>query len=346
MSKLLDGVGHDCARLATTDGTHGLRHQAEVRAQKSTIGWSVCRLPRGRDRDRQRAARSWIDQPCFFPSQANPRFASLAEVQQLQNIAELMDSILTRSHLTDQVALQTRLEHLAMMSRGLAHDLKNLITPVSSFLVHTDGRYPPDSAEADVHAAARRSVRIMTDYVREALFFAETLKPRFEPTDLAAVFDRVRETTATRATSHGVALATILDYPGSVVADGVLLQRMLANLVSNAIDASARGQEVHLAAGVGRSGWFRLQVSDRGSGIAPELLDRIFDPYFTTKEFGEDVRGFGLGLTIARKIAGLHGGTIRVESPPGRGTTFTVELPVTQPGGAATDSTFAPAPVS
>ena len=87
-------------------------------------------------------------------------------------------------------------------------------------------------------------------------------------------------------------------------------------------------------------------LSDRGSGIAPELLDRIFDPYFTTKEFGEDVRGFGLGLTIARKIAGLHGGTIRVDSSLGRGTTFTVELPVTQPGGTATDSAIAPAPVS
>jgi signal transduction histidine kinase len=112
-----------------------------------------------------------------------------------------------------------------------------------------------------------------------------------------------------------------------VTADAVLLQRMLANLVSNAIDASAPGQTVRLAAQALAPGWLRLQVSDQGSGIAPEKLERIFEPYFTTKEFGEDVRGFGLGLTIAQKIAQLHGGTIAVQSEPGRGTVMTVDLP-------------------
>jgi signal transduction histidine kinase len=240
-----------------------------------------------------------------------------------------MDGILTRSRLSDQAALQTRLEHLAMMSRGLAHDLKNLITPVSAFLVHTNRLHPPDSPAGEVYVAARRSVRIMTEYVREALFFADNLHPRMELVDFSRVFERVHEATVARATNRGVRLTTAASFPATITADGVLLQRLLVNLVNNAIDASGSGQTVSLTADPGRPGWVRLRVADHGSGIAPDVRERIFEPYFTTKEFGDDVRGFGLGLTIAQKIAQLHRGSITVESTPGRGTVFTIELPAT-----------------
>jgi signal transduction histidine kinase len=248
-------------------------------------------------------------------------------VVRLQNVAELMDNILTRSRLTDQAALQARMEHLAMMSRGLAHDLKNLVTPVSSFLVYTEGRHPADSAEAEVHTAAQRSMRIITDYLREALFFAERREPKLEPVDLAQVFARVRDVTAERAARRRITVALAQDFADPLTADGVLLQRMLVNLVANAIDASSPGQTVQLAARPARAGWLRLEVSDQGCGIPPDLIDRIFDPYFTTKQFGDEVRGFGLGLTVSQKIVHLHRGTIGARSQPGRGTVITVEIP-------------------
>lgn len=249
------------------------------------------------------------------------------EIERLQDIAELMDNILTRSRLAAQAALTAKMEHLAMMSRGLAHDLKNLITPISSFLIHTDEHFPPDSPEAEVHAAARRSVRIMTDYVREALFFSERLAPNFQAVDLARLFHTVSEITASRAAHRRISVSFSGEYPASLVADTVLLQRMLGNLVSNAIDASRPGQAVTISVSQPSSTKVRFQVKDEGSGIAPENLSRIFDPYFTTKEFGDDVRGFGLGLTICQKIAHLHGGTIFVDSEVGRGTTVSVDLP-------------------
>ena len=249
------------------------------------------------------------------------------EIESLQNIAELMDNILTHSRMTAQAALQTRMEHLAMLSRGLAHDLKNLLTPVSSFLVHTDGSYAPQTAEAEVHAAARHSVHVMTEYVREALFFSERLEPRFEDVDVARLFQSVQNVTADRAAGRGITVMTDAGVRESITADGVLLQRMLANLVCNAIDASACGQTVWLRARNGVLGALRFEVVDRGSGIAPEHMGRIFEPYFTTKEFGDQVRGFGLGLTICQKIATPHGGRISVDSAPGRGTTVTFDLP-------------------
>lgn len=253
------------------------------------------------------------------------------EVERLQNIAELIDNTLTHSRLTNQAALQAKMEHLAMMSRGLAHDLKNLITPVSSFLIHTEGHLAPGTPEADVHAAARHSIRVMTDYLREALFFSERLAPKLEPVVLETVFNAVVKTTADRAATHRIRLLQNVESRAALVADGVLLQRMLVNLVNNAFDASQPGQVVTISVNEHRNRWLRIQVTDQGSGIAAEHLGRIFDPYFTTKEFGDDVRGFGLGLTICEKIANLHGGVIEVQSELGNGTCVSVDLPLDGP---------------
>jgi signal transduction histidine kinase len=249
------------------------------------------------------------------------------EIVRLQSLAELIDNILTHSRLTEHSAIRAKMEHFAMMSRGLAHDLNNLITPVSSFLIHTDGKYAADSVEAEVHSAARRSVRIMSDYVREALFFSERCAPRFEQIDVNILFQKVRDVTEERARDGGVELAfhSMLSEPA--IGDAILLQRMLANLVANAIDASSGGKNVAVRVEQAKHGWYRLLVIDQGCGIAPDDQKHIFEPYFTTKQVGDTVRGFGLGLTISQKIAALHGGTIRVCSRLGEGTTMTVELP-------------------
>jgi signal transduction histidine kinase len=250
------------------------------------------------------------------------------EVERLQNVAELMDNILTRSRLTMQAALRAKMEHLAMMSRGLAHDLNNLITPVSSFLVHTRAQFPAGSAEHEVHEAASHSVQVMSDYVKEALFFSSKLEPRIERVELRPILREAKALTASRATARGVAVTGTLELEEPVYVDAILIQRLLVNLVGNAIDASEPGHTVAIVASPGRTGWFRLEVRDTGCGIPPEIQGRIFDPYFTTKQFGEEVRGFGLGLTISQKIVQLHNGNITVRSLPGAGTVISIDLPV------------------
>ena len=250
------------------------------------------------------------------------------DVTRLLHTAELIDNILTRSRLTDQLALRARMEYLAMMSRGLAHDLKNLITPVSSYLVHTEGRAPAGSAEEEVHSAASRAIAVITTYLREALFFSDRLTPRYAPIEPAGVLEAARCLAVERAARRGVTLVARSTYTGTLQADTVLLQRLLVNLLNNAIDASARGGEVRLTAEGPVAGMITLRVIDQGCGMDEATRARIFDPYFTTKEFGEEVRGFGLGLTISQRIAHLHHGRITVESRPGAGTTLIVDLPV------------------
>lgn len=259
------------------------------------------------------------------------------EIERLLNVAELMDNILTHARLSAQAAMTAKIEFLTMMSRGLAHDLRNLITPISSFLIHAERRHEMDPEEAEVHAAASRSVRSMDEYVRQAVLYSEQLALRLATVNLQAMFDTVRLSCTDRAAARGVILLVRCDHE-PITADAVLLQRLLTNLVNNAIDASPHGQSVALSAEPLRPGWVRFTVSDHGCGIPAEHRGRIFEPYFTTKQYGGDIRGFGLGLTICRKISDLHGGVIEVSSEIDAGTTFTVDLPVTQEASGRPDA--------
>jgi signal transduction histidine kinase len=256
------------------------------------------------------------DRPYTFP-----------EIERIQNLTELVDSILTRSKLTSQAELHARTEFLNMMSRALAHDLKNLITPVSTFLIHTERMFTPNSVEAEVHAAARRAMQTITEYVRETLYFSDRLEPHFQRLSIKSICDSVLGVMSMHAAKRGVQIALTGSSLAWIVADGVLTQRMLGNLVSNAVDASAAGQAVTLKVSALPAGWVRFEVRDNGCGIPAEHLCRIFDPYFTTKRFGEKMRGFGLGLTIAHRIALLHRGKIHVQSRPGQQTIVAVDMP-------------------
>lgn len=256
------------------------------------------------------------------------------EIERLQTLVALLDNLLARSRRAAHAALLARMEYLAVASRGLAHDLKNLITPVSTYLQHTDGLYPPESPAGEVHASAKRATQIMSDYVRENLFFAEKLSPKFERFEVAVLLEQARDAVSAPADARKITIAIMDQSRDEFVADRVLLQRLLVNLLSNAIDASPPGGVVTLSARGLRAGWIRLDVSDQGTGIPQENIARIFDPYFTTKEFGNELRGFGLGLTIAQKIALLHHGEISVSSRAGQGTTFSVDLPNARAGAA------------
>ena len=250
------------------------------------------------------------------------------EIERLQNLAELVDHLLTRAQLAEQEAMRAKMEYLAMMSRGVAHDLKNLITPISSFLVYTEDRATPGSAEADVHASAKRSVTMMNAYVSEALFFAQRLEPSLAPTAPDLLLRLVVQTAGDRAAQRGVVLERENLTLEPITADGVLLQRLLSNLVANAIDASPPGETVRIMCRPARPGWVSFEVADQGPGIPPENLNRVFDPYFTTKQFGSDIRGFGLGLTICQKIAQLHGGTVSFATDRAVGALAIFEMPV------------------
>jgi signal transduction histidine kinase len=263
-------------------------------------------------------------------ARADERPYTFPEIQRIHNLAELIDSILIRSKLTTQAAIHSRVEHLSMLTRGVVHDLKNLITPISTFLLHTKALFRPTTPEAEVHAAASRAVGTMSDYMRDSLSFLDRLELRLESVMVEDVLRKVCELMSSQAKESGVCVVPTVSEVRTMVCDPGLVQRMLCNLVSNAIDASTTGQTVLLSATDIGMGWVQFEVQDHGCGIPPEYISRVFDPYFTTKNRSQEVKGFGLGLTIAHHIALLHRGTIKIRSTPGQPTVVSVDLPGTQ----------------
>lgn len=242
-----------------------------------------------------------------------------------------------RMQLAEQAALSERLETLTWMSRGLAHDLPNAVMPITTFLeLESQGIAPEDERYQLLELAKRNTANILA-YAQEAMFFVHDFQLRYAPIDVDQLLENVRIATASRAERRGIALETHVAPEIALEGDPMLLQRLIGNLVSNACDASAFNSIVsihvlRLPDTRTRTGWARFEVVDHGTGIAPEHLHHIFDPYYSTKQVGDATRGFGLGLTIAQKIVLLHQGNIAVKSEVNVGTTFIVDLPCRNPG--------------
>jgi len=213
------------------------------------------------------------------------------------------------------------------VARRLAHEFKNILTPMSLSL-HRLRRRAGAVPEEHRHAV-EESLDAFTDGVdqlsRLAGQFAQYARlpePRREGVDLARV---ARE--AARLHEHEGVLVCVAETgePVWVTGDGLLLSRAIHNLVLNACEASARGTTVEIETRAeGPEGV--VEVLDRGSGLAPEVRERLFEPYMSTKG-----RGSGLGLSLVRDIALQHRGRITLEDREGGGTRARLALPRLDP---------------
>jgi len=148
----------------------------------------------------------------------------------------------------------------------------------------------------------------------------EDVPLRRELVDLAELTADVVHAYAAQAGTSGVELVTELGVPAHINADKDLLREAVANLVDNAVRFTPRGEAVTLRVANG-SGGPHIDVVDHGPGIDDDRLANLFD------RFQRSDSGSGLGLAIARRVVERHGGTIRVQTKPGSGSTFTIELP-------------------
>jgi len=237
----------------------------------------------------------------------------------------------------EQLRHADRLTTVGKLAAGLAHELGTPLNVISgrAQMIASGETADSDEAVACASIIEQQSER-MTTIVRQLLDFARRRSPEKVPTDVGQL---VRQTAALLepfAAKRKVRL--VCDEPASRLLaplDGSQMQQALANLVVNAIQASEGPASVRVAAFPERTAargeaanaagpHAVLEVSDEGSGMAPDRLSVIFDPFFTTKEVGE---GTGLGLSVAHGIVKEHGGWIEVESEPGRGSRFRIFVP-------------------
>jgi signal transduction histidine kinase len=221
-------------------------------------------------------------------------------------------------------ASKVRLATLGQLAAQLAHEIG---TPLSSVSGHVQlALLQRDLAPAlrERLEVSAREVERISKIVRDYLDSTRPLEPERHPTQVPKLIEEAVE--LVRGTETGPRAAVTFEIDpniGELVTDAGLLRQIVVNLLSNALDAvDPKGRVAISAAAEGND--ILITVSDTGHGISPDDLRRIFEPFYTTKGRG---KGTGLGLAICRQLTAALGGTITVQSQPGKGSTFYVRLP-------------------
>jgi len=243
----------------------------------------------------------------------------------------------------DLLLRQEKLASLGRLAAGLAHELNNPLNTIAGFVEALQQRSQAEtllaSKEFEDFPRFLRMVQGEVDraasIVRRLLDFARQREPSFALVDLGRLISEAVSLVDRQAVLvNKRILVQSLPRPVRVKADAQMLQQLLLNLLTNALDALEGAGEVRIAVstvarGRGAQGQHeivQISVADNGCGIPPENLPKVFDPFFTTKEVG---KGTGLGLPICQSIVEQHGGTMEVKSEGiGKGTTVTVTLPL------------------
>lgn len=210
------------------------------------------------------------------------------------------------------------------MTRVLAHEMMNSLTPIVSLSESLIRRAGPDPGidTAALETIARQS-RHLISFVERYRAIADLPAPDRTPLDLALFLADIDALAGRDLRARGIAFSTALRASaGTAQADADLLRQAVLNLVRNAADAVAGTSEAEIGlACVGEGNEVRFEVSDNGPGISPDRLEEIFVPFFTTKEGGA-----GIGLTLARQIALVHGGQVHARRNAASGTTFVLTI--------------------
>jgi two-component system NtrC family sensor kinase len=239
----------------------------------------------------------------------------------------LVDDITERVTLETQLAQADKLSSIGLLAAGVAHEINTPLAVISSYAQMLAKQLRGDARLGPVLDKITQQSFRAAEIANGLLNFSRTSTTEFRSTDLNQV---VRDTLS--LLEHQFKTAQILvdlnlaDELPPIHGNPGKLQQVFLNLLLNAKDAMPGGGRLTIATLV--NGHVEAVISDSGSGIAPENLKRIYDPFFTTKNMPGDRRGTGLGLSVSYGIIQEHAGKIHVESAVGSGTTFHLEFPL------------------
>lgn len=229
--------------------------------------------------------------------------------------------------LLKQLAYNEKMAELGRISAGVVHELNaplSVIVSASQMILREEGvPVPVQEMVARIASEAQRLSRL----TRGLLNFGSHEDAAGE-VDINLAIDFVLDFLHYEAARRGVTVRKQLDFTLPVIRlDGNMLKQILLNIIMNALQAMEEGGgTLSLETGTPGSGALRVAITDSGPGIPSAALDRIFEPYFTTKKAGE---GTGLGLYVTKRLVEGLGGRIEVMSKPGEGTTFTITFTIT-----------------
>jgi two-component system sensor histidine kinase HydH len=250
--------------------------------------------------------------------------AAVLKSQEGENLGHvlLLRDLTEIKRLRVEMARSQRLAAIGSLAAGMAHEIRNPLSSIKGFATYFRERYgdhPEDVKTADIMIG---EVDRLNRVVSQLLEFARPVEIHRKPVSLMRILQSalcvIEAQTSGRIEIH-------IDIPRNlpeVRIDPDRFHQVFLNLFLNALAAMPDKGVLAVTGALSDDGILSIEVSDTGTGIPGQDIERIFDPYFTSKSSGT-----GLGLTIVQKIIEAHGGTIRVTSHPGRGTTMTILLP-------------------
>ena len=225
-----------------------------------------------------------------------------------------------------QLIRSEKLAALGQLAAGIAHEIRNPLTSIN-ILIHSLREKPSDE---EVHREDLRvieeEIHRINEIVDQFLRFAKPAPPLLQEADLVSLFEETLQLLKPQIEKQRITVQKEFNALPSTVLDREQMKQVVLNLLLNALQAMSGGGLLRLSGQVLEDNrWIQLSVQDTGVGIPPEDMNKLFDPFFSTKE-----GGVGLGLSIAHRIIDQHRGKIQIESTPGQGTLFTLWLPISR----------------
>jgi PAS domain S-box-containing protein len=255
-----------------------------------------------------------------------------------QDITERKLAEEEKRRLEMQLVLLQKMEALGRFAGGIAHDLNNILYPI---IINTEVLLEETASDTSLYQTLRQTLNAayrQRDLIKQILSFSRNSEQQLNPIKMAPL---IKETLSFLRSSlpSTIEIQHTIDAPSDMIlGDPTQIQQVIMNLCRNAVDAmeSRTGainviltntylEPVPAHPEIKGGEFVQLTVKDKGCGIAPAVLDRIFEPFFTTKEAG---KGSGMGLAVVHGILKNHHGAIMVESEAGKGSSFTVYLPL------------------
>jgi signal transduction histidine kinase len=259
-----------------------------------------------------------------------PQIALAIENAKLyKNLQDKMEEL---KHSQTLLSRAEKFSFLGNLAARLAHEIKNPLTAIGTFIQLLPYKYDEEEFRRDFYQIAMEETMRVNNLITELLDLVRPRESHFTHGDLRELISKMVLLVSPQSKAKGIDISVAFDHAiGPVWMDPEKMKQVILNLLSNALEFTPKGGKIEIEArkilGEDKGDGICIEVRDNGIGIPPSDLNRVFDPYFTTKHKSSMHKGTGLGLFIAHQHMQDHGGAIEVTSKVNEGTTFTLTLP-------------------
>ena len=255
------------------------------------------------------------------------RSSEIIDYEGKQCIISVTRDVTERRNAEIMLQRAERLKEVGEIAVGLAHEIKNPLAGIKSSMEVLYEEAVCSEEDREVLSKVVREIRRIELLLKDLLNFARPPKPQFSIIDINKILDATLELSVGKGvlSEQGINVVRELDAGlPATMADPMQVKQVFLNLILNAVDAMRDGGTLRLTTRYNEETHsIIIEIADTGKGIGTDAMDKIFQPFFTTK-----ARGTGLGLSISKRLIEEHGGAITLQSMPDRGTTFIINIPV------------------